>query len=318
MSDNWFDMRGKNVLERCPPYHDPDEWSEYIRKYRDTEDLNDAGHPLQIDIELNGGCNMACPFCTHGQVAKPVPNVYLPVATYERIIDEAYALGVRSVKLNYINEPLMRRDLEEMIEYAHRAGMLNIYFTTNGLLLTKGRRARLLRTPLTKLFCSIDAVTAETYDQQRTDGRFDAIRWNILEFIRERNAMGQRFPQVVVSFLRNQINSHEAEQFAKDWKNIADVVNFQTMNEVPDIKTGLTIKQPEPEQGCKFPFKQLVIDHQGNVQPCCKLAGAQLRVGKVDTITLREAWDSLHPLRQIHRTGRWRQHPVCAKCMRCE
>ncbi len=316
MTDNWFDMRHKNVLQRCPPTADPHEWAEYIALYAATENLKDIGHPLQLDIELNGGCNMTCPFCTHGQ--QVIPNLKMDADTYKRTIDSAVALGIRSVKLNYINEPLMRRDLEELIEYAMRAGMLNSYFVTNGLLLTKKRRARLLESGLTKLFCSIDAATSSIYDQQRTDGRFEIVRGNVQAFIAERNAAGREFPQVVVSFLRNKINQHEAEMFESQWEGIADVINFQTMNEVPDTDTGLTLGIGEPEYGCKFPFKQIVIDHKGNILPCCKLAGAKLRIGNIDTMHLWDAWLQMKSLREMHGNGEWQRHPICSKCMRCE
>ena len=54
-------------------------------------------------------------------------------------------MGTKSIKLNYINEPLLRKDLEEAIQYAKSKGIINIYFVTNGSLLTEQRIEALLQ-----------------------------------------------------------------------------------------------------------------------------------------------------------------------------
>jgi radical SAM protein with 4Fe4S-binding SPASM domain len=237
---------------------------------------------------------------------------------YEQLVRDAVAFGVRSLKLNYINEPLMRRDLEDCIDFAHRAGILNTYFVTNGLLLTAKRRQRLLESGLTKLFCSIDATTAETYDRQRTSGRFADVVKNVESFIHERNAAGREFPMVLVSFLQNQINHHEAEAFEQKWVGLADVVSFQKMNEVPEHHTGLTFEYDDPDMGCKFPFKQIVVDHNGLLLPCCKLSSKKLPLGNIAATTLEQAWSEMSHLRKMHAANAWQSHPICSHCMRCE
>jgi len=315
-TDNWFDIRNRDAFNRCPPWIQERQWAEFIAKYKASERLQFWAHPIQLDVELNGGCNMSCPFCLHGYEQRP--NLAMPVRVYKNLVDQAVDLGARSLKLNYINEPLMRRDLEELIEYATARGMLNIYFVTNGLLLTPPRRKRLLGSTLTKLFCSIDAVTAETYDRQRTSGRFDRVVGNVEAFIRERNEAGYEFPLVLVSFLKNQLNEHEAEAFAEKWVGLADVVSFQKMNEVPDVETGLTFHYSDPDMGCKFPFKQIVVDHRGVMLPCCKLTSKDLALGNVASMTLAEAWSEMEPLRRMHAANEWHEHPVCGHCMRCE
>lgn len=316
MSDQWFRMHGAEKFDLCPPDVSELDWSEFLRKYKASETLAEVTHPIQIDVELNGGCNMNCPFCLHGY--ETIENQAMTDECYHDVIKQAVAMGALSLKLNYINEPLMRRDLEEKIEYAKNQGILNVYFVTNGALLSAKRRKQLLDCGLTKLFCSIDATTEETYNEQRRSGLFSKVTGNIRAFIAERDAAGQQFPLVLVSFLVNKLNEHEAEKFADEWVGVADIVSFQKMNEVPDHESGLTIQYDEPTSGCKFPGKQLVIDHLGNIQPCCKLAGKQLKDGNVFSSDLRESWIAFEPLRKMHRENAWQDHPVCGPCMRCE
>jgi radical SAM protein with 4Fe4S-binding SPASM domain len=271
-----------------------------------------------LDIELNGGCNMKCPFCLHGYGDKR-PDTHLPTERYQALIDEAVALGVRGLKLNYINEPMLRTDLERCIAYAKAAGILNVYMVTNGTLLNAKRRASMLDSGITKVFISVDAATSETYSRQRLSGKFDLVVKNILDFVEERDRQGLKYPLVRVSFLRNALNIHEEEAFREFWQDRVDMLAFQKMNDLPDLDSGLTLngRVTEEPRGCTFPFKQLVVDHEGDILPCCKMGGKKLLLGNIDTMTLKAAWDSdkMQALQLMHKENRWRENPVCTRCI---
>lgn len=309
----WHQIIGAEAFDLCPPGVDEAAWRAFQDRFRRAESLDPTAGPVQLDLELNGGCNMACPFCVHGYEA--IPNALLDGEVARRLIREAVALDIRSLKLNCINEPLLRRDLEDIVDYAVDAGIFNVYFVTNGILLTEARRARLLASRLTKVQVSIDAATADTYDLQRRSGQFARVVENTRALIRERNAAGSRFPVVMVSFLVNASNQHEAARFRDEWVGVADVVSFQRMNEVPDRETGLVVDHTAPRTGCKFPAKQVVVDHRGRYRPCCKLAGEKLAQGDVSTSTLADAWEQFADLRSLHAEGRWTENEVCRRCI---
>jgi radical SAM protein with 4Fe4S-binding SPASM domain len=310
------EIYNQHLLSLCPPDVDKDEWNEFRSMMQQATDLKELEHPLQIDVELNAGCNMACPFCIHGY--GKIENTKLDRKKFEKVLKEAVNIGVKSVKFNYINEPMLRKDLEEIIRWTRDQGIINIYMVTNGTLLTPKRRQSLMQSGLTKLFVSLDAVTEETYNKQRLSGHFNKVVQNTLAFIKERNELGNQFPLVRVSFLRNQINLHEEVAFGDFWRNKADLIAFQKMNEIPDKVTGLTVSDERmPTKGCDFPFKQLVIDDDGEILPCCKLAGKKLPLGHIDSMTLQEAWVSpkMVHLRRIHKTDEWQKHTICRNCM---
>ena len=317
MSQSFFDIRGKDALYAVPPNIDPVAWDDYISNQHSAEQFNKTpSAPLQIDFELNGSCNMACPFCIHGSGDGRV-HANLDFETYAKLIDEAAKIGTKSIKLNYINEPLLRSDLEKAISYAKAQGILNVYFVTNGSLLFPKRRKSLLASGVTKIFVSIDAATSETYNKQRRNGAFETIVANVKALVQERNALGQRFPVIRVSFLKNQLNIHEADQFYKYWKDIVDVVTFQTMNELPGRKTGLTLEHNHEPLPCSFPNKQLVVDSEGDILPCCKLYGKNLVLGNISSMSLEEAWssDKMVALRDAHSSGTWQHNAVCRRCL---
>jgi radical SAM protein with 4Fe4S-binding SPASM domain len=313
----FFDIHNQNLLEECPVGIDSHDWKVFRDNYKKAEQFEELESPPQLDIELNGGCNMKCPFCLHGYGEKR-PNTLMPMEQYRALIDEAVAFGVRGLKLNYINEPMLRKDLEQCIAYAKAAGMLNIYMVTNGTLLNAKRRTSMLDSGITKVFISVDAATSRTYSRQRLSGKFDLVVRNILDFVEERDRRGLKYPLVRVSFLRNALNIHEEEAFREFWQDKVDMLAFQKMNDLPDLDSGLIIKEQgvEPE-GCTFPFKQLVVDYEGDILPCCKMGGKKLALGNIENMTLKRAWnsDKMKALQLMHKEIRWQENPVCTRCI---
>jgi radical SAM protein with 4Fe4S-binding SPASM domain len=95
------------------------------------------------------------------------------------------------------------------------------------------------------------------------------------------------------------------------------MVGFQTMSEVPDETTGLCKPNGATVSGCTYPFKQLVIDYEGDILPCCKMGGKELRLGNIEDMTLKEAWNSIamKRLQKLHKDGRWHENEVCRRCI---
>ena len=64
-----------------------------------------------------------------------IENNILILDFFKELIDYSVKKGTRAIKLNYINEPLIRKDIIQYIEYAKKSGVLDIYLSTNGSLL---------------------------------------------------------------------------------------------------------------------------------------------------------------------------------------
>lgn len=315
--DLFHEIHNRNLLEECPVGIDSHDWETFRSDYEKAGQFERLEYPVQLDVELNGGCNMKCPFCLHGYGEKR-PNDLMPIDQYKKLIDEAVEFGVRGLKLNYINEPMLREDLEQCIDYAKSAGILNVYMVTNGTLLNHKRRDSILNSGITKIFISLDATTSETYNKQRLSGKFDTVVKNILDFVEERNRRGLRYPLVRVSFLRNALNIHEEQEFQEFWQDKVDMIAFQNMNDLPNLDSGIMLdKQDTEPEGCSFPFKQLVVDYEGDILPCCKMGGKILRLGNIKDMSLQTAWDSkrMKGLQTMHKENRWQENPICKRCI---
>jgi len=298
-------------------------WEQYRRNYHLAQQLHEfADFPLQIDFELNSNCNMRCRHCLHSQ--KIVEKKELALVDFKKVIDEGERYGLCSIKLNYINEPLLKPDLVQYIKYAKAHGILNVYFATNGILLTQSVGKQLIEAKLSKIMISIDAVTSQTFVTMRDSYQFNRIVENIKSFIQLRNKLRVDYPLVRVNFLKTRDNIHEAQRFIDYWTGIADMIGFQDQVGVPGIIaksisncSKAALQNYKAGFRCSFPFKMVVVDSMGSILPCCTFSGREMPLGHIDTMTIKEAWNSskMARLRAIHKNSSYIINKVCRYCI---
>ena len=168
---------GKNEIEKLSKVLEEKAWKNYREKYDLATNLGHLDFPIQLDFELNASCNLKCPMCP---ISAESPkgkgkSTWFDYEFYKDLIDYSVKNGTRAIKLNYINEPLIRNDIIKFIEYAKLKGILDIYFSTNGILLTKKVSENLIKAGLTRLQVSVDAVTQATYDKVRPGGSLKKV-----------------------------------------------------------------------------------------------------------------------------------------------
>ena len=173
----------KNPHEVVKKYNDPNDYDEYRRLWLESYKLKEVTEfPIQIDFELNYSCNYKCPMCTWS-VEKTIDkgkNTWLDFELFKDIINDGVQKGLKVIRLNYINEPLIRPDIVKFIDYARSNGVLDIYFSTNGFLLSEKMSRRLIHSGLTRLQVSIDAFSDKVYDKIRVGGDLKKVCKNIL------------------------------------------------------------------------------------------------------------------------------------------
>src|SRR5256885_9246742 len=102
--------------------------------------MTEAHRPYTLVAELTYACPLHCVYCSNPvDLARHAAT--LDTASWLRVLREAEALGV--VQANFTGgEPLLRPDLEEIVEEAHR---LDLYtnLITSGIPLERERLPRL-------------------------------------------------------------------------------------------------------------------------------------------------------------------------------
>jgi pyrroloquinoline quinone biosynthesis protein E len=101
--------------------------------------------PLALLAELTHRCPLRCPYCSNPlELARA--SAELDTAGWSRVFTEAAALGVLQVHFSG-GEPLVRRDLVELVAAATKAG-LYVNLITSGIRLESDRLARLVEAGL--------------------------------------------------------------------------------------------------------------------------------------------------------------------------
>src|SRR5437868_9091609 len=114
--------------------------------------MTEAHRPYTLVAELTYACPLHCVYCSNPvDLARHAAT--LDTASWLRVLREAEGLGVVQVNLTG-GEPLLRQDLEEIVEEAHR---LDLYtnLITSGIPLERERLARLRALGLSNVQVSI-------------------------------------------------------------------------------------------------------------------------------------------------------------------
>ncbi len=119
-------------------------------------------------VYTNYDCNLRCSYCLVSS-SPETPRRGLPLATFQRVVDEAAALGCKEIFLTG-GEPAILPYLTEMI--AHATPRLRTTVLTNGMLWRGSRLARLeaVRHPNLSLQISLDSGTPDLHDYYRGPG----------------------------------------------------------------------------------------------------------------------------------------------------
>lgn len=313
---------GKNEMDKLSTVVEEKAWKSYREKYDLASNLGHLDFPIQLDFELNASCNLKCPMCP---ISAESPKgkgkkTWFDFEFFKELIDYSVKKGTRAIKLNYINEPLIRNDLINFITYAKERGIIDIYFSTNGILLNKDISEKLITSGLTRIQVSLDAFTQQTYDKVRPGGDLKKIVENVNRFLELKEKYNAKIPLLRVNFVKTELNEFELDNFMNFWKDKVDMIGVQEFIKPTKVKNQIKSKKTIKKKNfkCSFPFKQLVINNEKQVLPCCTFWGEELALQKVEKPEdLLDAWNSpkMIDLRNKHLEGRYQEIPQCKNCI---
>ncbi|HEX9653029.1 MAG TPA: radical SAM protein, partial [bacterium] len=119
--------------------------------------------PLKAEWQVINQCNAKCLTCQDWQGR--IDPTLLNTAEGKRLIRELADSGVLHLCFSG-GEPLLRRDLIDLINYAKKQG-LTTSLMTNGLILTERRARELANAKLDTVFISLDAADPKLNDEIR-------------------------------------------------------------------------------------------------------------------------------------------------------
>jgi cyclic pyranopterin phosphate synthase len=184
------------------------------------------GRPLRdLRISVTDRCNFRCTYCMPKDVFGP-DYKFLPrseVLTFEEITRLARVFkgyGIEKIRLTG-GEPLLRRDLERLIEMLANLGGLDLTLTTNGSALA--RRARALRDAgLQRLTVSLDSLDDAVF-RAMNDVDFPVAA--VLAGIEAAAAAGLA-PIKINMVVQRGVNDHTIVDMARRFKGTGHIVRF--------------------------------------------------------------------------------------------
>lgn len=305
-NDNWRQLRS-------PEYHDYRKaWDEIPRK------KTILPFPIHLDIETTNICNLRCPMCPRTVLLandefSPLGNI--TKEEYKSMIDEGVKHGLKSIKLNYLGEPMVHPDVVWQVAYAKEKGIVDVMMNSNGTLLSDKMAKDLLEAGLDNLFISFDAVDPADYEVQRIGTSIGKVIDNVYNFIKLRN---ERKPdcQIRISMVmyKDPKWMEQFEAMKVMWKNLVDTIGYGYYVERERDRQG---EYPEvPDFHCAQPFQRMFLKYNGNVTICCVDDKDETIVGDWRKDGLYDIWngEAYKEIRELHGSGCYYKMDMCRKC----
>lgn len=148
--------------------------------------------PICLYLEVSNECNLACKTCpiTYGKVEEPAS---LSLERVKSLVSQFPA--VQRTVLHGIGEPLLNRELGDIISWLKERGIY-VLFNSNGTLINKRWREALVESGLDEVRLSLDAATPESFTRVRGKPLFNAVVRNIGRLMAHKAERGSRTPVV--------------------------------------------------------------------------------------------------------------------------
>ena len=232
---------------------------------------------------------------------------------FKKIVDEAVAGGTKAITLASRGEPLMNKDLPDMLEYA-KGKFLEIKINTNGTRLTEKLCHDILSAEVNELVFSIDAEEKELYEKIRVRGKFDNVIGNIKMFheIREKH-----YPDSNTVTTASGVFFHEEQSIQKYTEFFNGLVdNVAACNIENRWNTYANEPQPEITGPCEYLWQRMYVWFDGIANPGDVDYKSHLEVGNINDNTISEIWhgETYTSMRADHIARQRSKWNPCDRC----
>ena len=297
-------------------------YSEYERRIKKVKV---SSKPYLINSEPTSHCNCKCPFCPTGK-RYTRPGGFAQVELYEKTFKQI-GLYTYLITIHGWGEPLMYKNLPEIIRLAHENRIFTVV-TTNGNLLTTEMSREIILSKLDYLILSVDGISEESYQKYRIGGCFEVVLNNLKDLISLKKEMRSSTPFIEWQFIVFKHNEHEihaAKKLAKEL-GIGNIVFMPAYTEdvsfdSSDNKYHLPKSSPLSKRSdCKHLWSTLAFHWNGNVVPCCYDYHGKIAYGNILKESFDQIWNNqkFQESRRIIKSGPeyYSKDLYCSSCVR--
>lgn len=253
--------------------------------------LQDQLHrPLRdLRISVTDRCNFRCRYCMPAEVFGP-DYAFLPsdkILSFdeiERLVKIFVSLGVKKIRITG-GEPLLRRDLPELIARIHRIeGVEDIALTTNGSLLKKYAQP-LAQAGLARVSVSLDSLDDERFFEM--NGHRGKVL-PVLEGIEKAAEAGLQVKiNMVVQKGKNEQDIVTMAQFFKEKQHILRFIEYMDVGNSNGWRLDDVVSKKDIiEQIHQFsPLQPVAPNYKGEVATRFQYQDAQGEIGVISSVT---------------------------------
>ncbi len=252
--------------------------------------------PVSASVEPANYCNLSCPHCPTGRKLIEKKDKRLTVSDFKEYMD-ALLPELMYLNLYFQGEPLLNKELPEMISYASGKGIFTCV-STNGNALTEDVVKRLSESGIGRLIICLDGATAESYIQYRVGGDFDKVVRGISLAVRY--GLPVEVQCLLLSTTENEIDTLKSlckslgvrrlvfkkAQFYDDYLVPKNPKNLRYKRDV----SGALVPKAKLKNKCWRLFSTIVIDVDGNVPACCFDKSGKYSFGNLKEVALQKVW----------------------------
>ena len=286
--------------------------------------------PTFVSVEPANFCQLSCPECPVSQRDVESKKV-LSLGDFKRILEQVKG-SVHTLQFYFQGEPLLNKNLPEMIHLAHEAGLYTIV-STNALAITPLLAKRLMLAGLSRILVSIDGLSEESYGAYRKGGSLHKAMEGLVTLRQAKEATGSR-THIELQMLRLRTNENEWSTISQRYRKMgADSLTLKTA-QLYDYKNGHPL-MPSNEKysryvkgkdglyhlkhkvgrSCHRLWTGCVITVAGDVLPCCYDKAGQYSFGNIFTASLSEIYHSEKANRFRRTILQKRSRPsICHNC----
>ena len=247
---------------------------------------------------------------------------------WERVLSEVKDTA-HTIQFYFQGEPLLNKDLPQMIREAHEAGLYTIV-STNAQALTQERAEALVASGLNRIIISMDGLTDESYNAYRVGGSLEKTKAAI-RFLRDAKRRLKARTVIELQCLRLRTSEHEWREFKRVYKELgADRLVFKTA-QLYDYANGHPL-MPSDERysrytkgadglyhrkklgrGCLRVWSGVVVTTNGDVLPCCYDKSHAYAYGNIMDTPLKELFAN-DKARAFRKAALNEQPQICKEC----
>ena len=286
--------------------------------------------PFLIYLDPSSACNFKCEFCpspfsTKEDYIKQTFNFEL----YKKVIDDLKEFddNIKMLRFHKIGEPLLNKNIVNMVKYAKDSGKVNnIDMTTNGSLLTRDISEGLVNAGMTQINISIEGISSEQYKKYV---HYDIDIDNLIENIKYLYSIKGDL-EIIIKIPSNYLSEDDKQSFLDMFSQYCDRIfienlssiwpNFNIMEKSKIINIDETKDQYnmglKNYKVCTWPFYAICVNSSGTVSPCALDWQEKLIVGDAKKQSLKEIWnsDKLNELRIRFLKKEVENIDVCSTC----